>query len=237
MKRLKIVWPLLFLVLSAGCALFTTVTTQKLQAEIPKGVLAVLDKGSNKEHTEQNFLIIKNEDNSPLYKNEASEKIRREYNITVIADDLTELDPIKSLLSRGWQLCLAGIYFLAMLWIWKAAIGHIVRGYMEYKSQKISKTAARLCAGVFLYLASVGIWYLLICYIDIPQQYLPIAGIWDVGYILNEIQNFHEKVQKFGNQIPVLKDIWRAGKTALIGYGSSILLFLPGWVGMFCRKN
>ena len=180
---------------------------------------------------------MEKEDGSPLYKNGAVERIRKEYGITVSEDDLTELDPVKSLLSQSWKLYLAGVYFLIMLCIWKAAIRCITRGYTESTTQKISRTTKRICFGGFLYLASIGIWYLLICFIDFPQQYLPIAGIWDFGYILDEVRGFYDKVQKFGEQVPVLRAAWRAGRTALIGYGASILLFLPGWVGIFCRRN
>ena len=234
MKVLRNIWPLFFLLLSVACAVFTTVKIGESQRELPGGVLAVLDK---EEGTEQDFLIVEKEDGSPLYKNGAVEEIRKKYGITVSEDDLTELDPVKSLLSQSWKLYLAGVYFLVMLCIWKAAMGCIVRGYTECKNQKILKTTVRICSGAFLYLVSVGIWYLLICFIDIPQQYLPIAGIWDVGYIVEEIREFYEKSQKLGEQVSVLKEAWQAGKMALIGYGASILLFLPGWMGIICRKN
>lgn len=234
MKVLRNIWPLFFLLLSVACAVFITVKLGEHQNGLPGGVLAVLDK---EEGAEQDFLIVEKEDGSSLYKNGAVERIRKEYGITVSEDDLTELNPIKSLLSQGWKLYLAGVYFLIMLCIWKAAIRCITRGYTECKAQKISKTTKRICFGGFLYLASIGIWYLLICFIDIPQQYLPIAGIWDFGYIVDEVRGFYDKVLKFGEQVPVLSDAWRAGRTALIGYGASILLFLPGWVGIFCRRN
>ena len=234
MKVLRNICPLLFLLLSLACAAYTTVQIGERQKNLPGGVLAVLDK---EEGAEQDYLIVEKEDGSPLYKNGAVEKIQKQYGITVSEDDLTELDPVKSLLSQSWKLYLAGVYLLAMLCIWKAAMGCIVRGYTECKDQKILKTTVRICSGVFLYLVSVGIWYLLICFIDIPQQYLPIAGIWDVGYIVEEIREFYEKSQKLGEQVSVLKEAWQAGKMALIGYGASILLFLPGWMGIICRKN
>ena len=234
MKVLRNICPLLFLLLSLACAAYTTVQIGERQKNLPGGVLAVLDK---EEGAEQDFLIVEKEDGSPLYKNGAVEKIQKKYGITVSEDDLTELDPVKSLLSQSWKLYLAGVYLLVMLCIWKAAMGCIVRGYTECKNQKIIKTTVRICSGAFLYLVSVGIWYLLICFIDIPQQYLPIAGIWDVGYIVEEIREFYEKSQKLGEQVSVLKEAWQAGKMALIGYGASILLFLPGWMGIICRKN
>ena len=234
MKVLRNICPLLFLLLSLACAAYTTVQIGERQKNLPGGVLAVLDK---EEGAEQDFLIVEKEDGSPLYKNGAVEKIQKKYGITVSEDDLTELDPVKSLLSQSWKLYLAGVYLLVMLCIWKAAMGCIVRGYTECKDQKILKTTVRICSGAFLYLVSVGIWYLLICFIDITQQYLPIAGIWDVGYIVEEIREFYEKSQKLGEQVSVLKVAWQAGKTALLGYGASILLFLPGWIGMICRKN
>ena len=234
MKVLRNICPLLFLLLSLACAAYTTVQIREYQRNLPGGVLAVLDK---EEGAEQDFLIVEKEDGSPLYKNGAVEKIQKKYGITVSEDNLTELDPVKSLLSQSWKLYLAGVYFLVMLCIWKVAMGCIVRGYTECKNQKIIKTAVRICSGAFLYLVSVGIWYLLICFIDIPQQYLPIAGIWDVGYIVEEIREFYEKSQKLGEQVSVLKEAWQAGKMALIGYGASILLFLPGWMGIICRKN
>ena len=234
MKVLRNICPLLFLLLSLACAAYTTVQIGEYQRNLPGGVLAVLDK---EEGAEQDFLIVEKEDGSPLYKNGAVERIQKKYGITVSEDALTELDPVKSLLSQSWKLYLAGVYLLVMLCIWKAAMGCIVRGYTECKDQKILKTTVRICSGVFLYLVSVGIWYLLICFIDIPQQYLPIAGIWDFGYIVDEVRGFYDKVLKFGEQVPVLSDAWRAGRTALIGYGASILLFLPGWVGIFCRRN
>ena len=234
MKVLRNICPLLFLLLSLACAAYTTVQIREYQRNLPGGVLAVLDK---EEGAEQDFLIVEKEDGSPLYKNGAVEEIQKKYGITVSEDDLTELDPVKSLLSQSWKLYLAGVYFLVMLCIWKAAMGYIVRGYTECKNQKILKTTVRICSGAFLYLVSVGIWYLLICFIDIPQQYLPIAGIWDVGYIVEEIREFYEKSQKLGEQVSVLKEAWQAGKMALIGYGASILLFLPGWMGIICRKN
>ena len=234
MKVLRNICPLLFLLLSLACAAYTTVQIREYQRNLPGGVLAVLDK---EEGAEQDFLIVEKEDGSPLYKNGAVEKIQKKYHITVSEDDLTELDPVKSLLSQSWKLYLAGVYFLVMQCIWKAAMGCIVRGYTECKNQKIIKTTVRICSGAFLYLVSVGIWYLLICFIDIPQQYLPIAGIWDVGYIVEEIREFYEKSQKLGEQVSVLKEAWQAGKMALIGYGASILLFLPGWMGIICRKN
>ena len=223
MKALRNIWPLFFLLLSVACAVFITVKLGEHQNGLPGGVLAVLDK---EDGAKQDFLIVEKEDG-----------IRKEYGITVSEDDLTELNPIKSLLSQGWKLYLAGVYFLIMLCIWKAAIRCITRGYTECKAQKISKTTKRICFGGFLYLASIGIWYLLICFIEIPQQYLPIAGIWDFGYIVDEVRGFYDKVQKFGEQVPILRDAWRVGRTALIGYGASILLFFPGWLGMFCRKN
>ena len=234
MKVLKNIWPLFFLLLSAACAVFTAVRIGELQRELPGGVLAVLDK---EEGREQDFLIVEKGDGSSLYKNGAVERIRKEYGITVSEEDLTELTPIKSLLSQSWKIYLAGVYFLVMLWIWKAAIRCITRGYTECKNQEIIKTTARICSGVFLYLISVGIWYLLICFTDIPQQYLPIAGIWDLGYIADEIRGFYEKARSLGAQAPVLADAWSAGRTAMIGYGVSILLFLPGWIGIICRKN
>ena len=234
MKVLRNICPLLFLLLSLACAAYTTVQIGERQKNLPGGVLAVLDK---EEGAEQDFLIVEKEDGSPLYKNGAIERIQKKYGITVSEDALTELDPVKSLLSQSWKLYLAGVYLLVMLCIWKAAMGCIVRGYTECKDQKILKTTVRICSGAFLYLVSVGIWYLLICFIDIPQQYLPIAGIWDVGYIVEEIREFYEKSQKLGEQVSVLKEAWQAGKMALIGYGASILLFLPGWMGIICRKN
>ena len=234
MKVLRNICPLLFLLLSLACAAYTTVQIGERQKNLPGGVLAVLDK---EEGAEQDYLIVEKEDGSPLYKNGAVERIQKKYGITVSEDALTELDPVKSLLSQSWKLYLAGVYFLVMLCIWKAAMGCIVRGYTECKNQKIIKTTVRICSGAFLYLVSVGIWYLLICFIDIPQQYLPIAGIWDVGYIVEEIREFYEKSQKLGEQVSVLKEAWQAGKMALIGYGASILLFLPGWMGIICRKN
>ena len=234
MKVLRNIWPLFFLLLSVACAVFTTVKIGESQRELPGGVLAVLDK---EEGAKQEFLIVEKEDGSPLYKNGAVERIREENGITVSENDLTELTPIKSLLSQSWKLYLAGVYFLLMLCIWKVAMRCIVKGYTECKNQKIFKTTVRICSGAFLYLVSVGIWYLLICFIDIPQQYLPIAGIWDVGYIVEEIREFYEKSQKLGEQVSVLKEAWQAGKMALIGYGASILLFLPGWMGIICRKN
>ena len=234
MKVMRNIWPLFFLLLSVVCAVFVTVRIGERQSELPGGVLAVLDK---EEGAEQEFLIVEKEDGSPLYKNGAVERIREENGITVSENDLTELTPIKSLLSQSWKLYLAGVYFLLMLCIWKVAMRCIVKGYTECKNQKIFKTTVRICSGAFLYLVSVGIWYLLICFIDIPQQYLPIAGIWDVGYIVEEIREFYEKSQKLGEQVSVLKEAWQAGKMALIGYGASILLFLPGWMGIICRKN
>ena len=234
MKVMRNIWPLFFLLLSVVCAVFVTVRIGDRQSELPGGVLAVLDK---EEGAKQEFLIVEKEDGSPLYKNGAVERIREENGITVSENDLTELTPIKSLLSQSWKLYLAGVYFLLMLCIWKVAMRCIVKGYTECKNQKIFKTTVRICSGAFLYLVSVGIWYLLICFIDIPQQYLPIAGIWDVGYIVEEIREFYEKSQKLGEQVSVLKVAWQAGKTALLGYGASILLFLPGWIGMICRKN
>ncbi len=234
MKVMRNIWPLFFLLLSVVCAVFVTVRIGDRQSELPGGVLAVLDK---EEGAKQEFLIVEKEDGSPLYKNGAVERIREENGITVSENDLTELTPIKSLLSQSWKLYLAGVYFLLMLCIWKVAMRCIVKGYTECKNQKIFKTTVRICSGAFLYLVSVGIWYLLICFIDIPQQYLPIAGIWDVGYIVEEIREFYEKSQKLGEQVSVLKEAWQAGKMALIGYGASILLFLPGWMGIICRKN
>ena len=234
MKVMRNIWPLFFLLLSVVCAVFVTVRIGDRQSELPGGVLAVLDK---EEGAKQEFLIVEKEDGSPLYKNGAVERIREENSITVSENDLTELTPIKSLLSQSWKLYLAGVYFLLMLCIWKVAMRCIVKGYTECKNQKIFKTTVRICSGAFLYLVSVGIWYLLICFIDIPQQYLPIAGIWDVGYIVEEIREFYEKSQKLGEQVSVLKEAWQAGKMALIGYGASILLFLPGWMGIICRKN
>ena len=232
MKVMRNIWPLFFLLLSVVCAVFVRIGDR--QSELPGGVLAVLDK---EEGAKQEFLIVEKEDGSPLYKNGAVERIREENGITVSENDLTELTPIKSLLSQSWKLYLAGVYFLLMLCIWKVAMRCIVKGYTECKNQKIFKTTVRICSGAFLYLVSVGIWYLLICFIDIPQQYLPIAGIWDVGYIVEEIREFYEKSQKLGEQVSVLKEAWQAGKMALIGYGASILLFLPGWMGIICRKN
>ena len=234
MKVMRNIWPLFFLLLSVVCAVFVTVRIGDRQSELPGGVLAVLDK---EEGAKQEFLIVEKEDGSPLYKNGAVERIREENGITVSENDLTELTPIKSLLSQSWKLYLAGVYFLLMLCIWKVAMRCIVKGYTECKNQKIFKTTVRICSGAFLYLVSVGIWYLLICFIDIPQQYLPIAGIWDVGYIVEEIREFYEKSQKLGEQVSVLKEAWQAGKMALIGYGASILLFLPGWMGIICRKK
>ncbi len=234
MKVMRNIWPLFFLLLSVVCAVFVTVRIGDRQSGLPGGVLAVLDK---EEGAKQEFLIVEKEDGSPLYKNGAVERIREENGITVSENDLTELTPIKSLLSQSWKLYLAGVYFLLMLCIWKVAMRCIVKGYTECKNQKIFKTTVRICSGAFLYLVSVGIWYLLICFIDIPQQYLPIAGIWDVGYIVEEIREFYEKSQKLGEQVSVLKEAWQAGKMALIGYGASILLFLPGWMGIICRKN
>ena len=134
MKALRNIWPLFFLLLSVACAVFITVKLGKHQNGLPGGVLAVLDK---EEGAEQDFLIVEKEDGSPLYKNGAVERIRKEYGITVSENDLTELDPIKSLLSQGWKLYLAGVYFLIMLCIWKAAIRCIKRGYTECKAQKI----------------------------------------------------------------------------------------------------
>lgn len=233
MKLLKRIIPWLFLVLSLGCALFTAVRTETLQRNLLGGVLAVLDQENG---TGENHLIVEREDGSPLYKNGAAERIRKEYGIILSNDRLTELDPVKKLLSQSWKFCLAGIYFLTMLWIWKVSMGCIVRGYTGCKSQKITKTAAEIFLGILLYLSSLGIWYCLICFIDIPQQYIPLAGIWDLGYIAGEIRGFHEKVQSLGEQIPVLADAWRAGKTALVGYGASILLFLPGWAALFSLR-
>ena len=234
MKVIRNIWPLFFLLLSVICAVFTAFKIGELQRELPGGVLAILDK---EEGTDQDFIKKKKEDGSPLYKNGAVERIRKEYGITVSEDDLTELSPIKSLLSQSWKLYLAGFYFLLMLCIWKAAIVCITRGYEQCKIQKIPKTAGKICFGGFLYLAAIGIWYLLICFIDIPQQYLPIAGIWDVGYIVDEVRGFYDKVQKFGKLVPILRDIWMTGRTALIGYGVSILLFFPGWIGIIAAKN
>ena len=234
MKVMRNIWPLFFLLLSVVCAVFVTVRIGDRQSELPGGVLAVLDK---EEGAKQEFLIVEKEDGSPLYKNGAVERIQKENGITVSENALTELTPIKSLLSQSWKLYLAGVYFLLLLCIWKAAMRCIVKGYTECKNQENFKTTVRIGAGAFLYLVSVGIWYLLICFIDIPQQYLPIAGIWDVGHIVDEIREFYEKSQKLGEQVSVLKVAWQAGKTALLGYGASILLFLPGWIGMICRKN
>ena len=95
----------------------------------------------------------------------------------------------------------------------------------------------RIGIGVFLYLASIGLWYLIICHIEIPQQYLPIAGIWDLGYIVEEIQGFYQKALNLGSQIPELRDVWKAGSAALKGYGVSIFVLLPGWAGLVLRKN
>lgn len=234
MKVLKSIWPLFFLLLSVAFAVSITVQIRECQKALPEGILAVWDKESGKR---QDFLIVEKEDNSPLYKNEAIERIRREYGIAVSEDELTELSPIKSLLSQSWKLYLTGLYFLLMLCIWKAAIACITRGYEQCKRQRFSKTAGRICFGGFLYLTSIGIWYLLICFADIPQQYLPIDGIWDLGYIADEIRGFYEKAQSLGAQAPVLADAWNAGRTALMGYGISLLLFLPGWGGIFFRKR
>ena len=234
MKVLKSIWPLFFLLLSVAFAVSITVQIRECQKALPGGILAVWDKESGKR---QDFLIVEKEDGSPLYKNEAIERIQREYGIIVSEDELTELIPIKSLLSQSWKLYLTGVYFLLMLCIWKAAMRYIVKGYTECKNQEIFKTTVRIGSGAFLYLISVGIWYLLICFIDIPQQYLPIAGIWDVGYIVDEVRGFYDKVQKFKEQVPVLRDAWRTGRMALSGYGASILVFLPGWMGIICRKN
>lgn len=227
MKVLRNIWPLFFLLLSVACAVFTTVKTGESQRELPGGVLAILDK---EEGTEQDFLIVEKEDGSPLYKNGAVEEIRKKYGITVSEDDLTELDPVKSLLSQSWKLYLAGVYFLVMLCIWKAAMGCIVRGYTECKNQKILKTTVRICSGAFLYLVSVGIWYLLICFIDIPQQYLPIAGIWDIGYIVDEIREFYRESEGIASTISYIGEIRAVGSFTMRGYIIAIILFLPFWI-------
>ena len=233
MKVLRNICPLLFLLLSLACAAYTTVQIREYQRNLPGGVLAVLDK---EEGAEQDFLIVEKEDGSPLYKNGAVEKIQKKYGITVLEDDLTELDPVKSLLSQSWKLYLAGVYLLAMLCIWKAAMGCIVRGYTECKDQKILKTTVRICSGVFLYLVSVGIWYLLICFIDIPQQYLPIAGIWDVGYVVDEIREFYRESEGIAGTIPYIGEIRTAGSFALRGYIIAIILFIPFWIRILFFK-
>ena len=102
MKVLRNICPLLFLLLSLACAAYTTVQIREYQRNLPGGVLAVLDK---EEGAEQDFLIVEKEDGSPLYKNGAVEEIQKKYGITVSEDDLTELDPVKSLLSQSWKLC------------------------------------------------------------------------------------------------------------------------------------
>ena len=81
----------------------------------------------------------------------------------------------------------------------------------------------------FLYLVSVGIWYLLICFIDIPQQYLPIAGIWDVGYVVDEIREFYRESEDIGGTISYIGKIRTAGSFALRGYLIAIILFIPFW--------
>lgn len=233
MMRLKKILPLLFLLFSVECAVVTAKRTEAIQRKLPGGVLAV----TNEEDAEEAFIIVEKEDDSPLYKNGAVEILREKYGIEVSKDEITELDPIKELLSQGWKLYLLSMYFLIMLWVWKKSIGYIVRGYTEFRQQELSKTAGRICFGVSLYLISIAVWYRLLCFVEIPQQYLPTVGIWDVGYFVEEIRDFHKKVQVLGDSVPVFEDVWRAGKAALVGYGLSVLLFLPGWIGMMCRKE
>ena len=233
MKVMRNIWPLFFLLLSVVCAVFVTVRIGDRQSELPGGVLAVLDK---EEGAKQEFLIVEKEDGSPLYKNGAVERIREENGITVSENDLTELTPIKSLLSQSWKLYLAGVYFLLMLCIWKVAMRCIVKGYTECKNQKIFKTTVRICSGAFLYLVSVGIWYLLICFIDIPQQYLPIAGIWDVGYVVDEIREFYRESEDIAGTISYIGEIRTAGSFALRGYLIAIILFIPFWIRILFFK-
>ena len=79
MKALRNIWPLFFLLLSVACAVFITVKLGEHQNGLPGGVLAVLDK---EDGAKQDFLIVEKEDGSPLYKNGAVERIRKEYGIT-----------------------------------------------------------------------------------------------------------------------------------------------------------
>lgn len=227
MKILKNIVPLFFLLLSVGCAVLTAIKTEKIQREFPGGVLAVLYE---EEKTKPDFLIIEKKNGSPLYKNGAIEEIRKKYGITVSEEQLIEMDSIKSLLSQSWKLFLAGVYFLVMLCAWKAAVGYIVIGYTEYKNQKIFKTTVRIFSGAFLYLASVGIWYLMIRYIDIPQQYLPLGGIWDVGYIVDEIKEFYRESEEIANTVSLIAEIRAVGNFTMRRYMIAIMLFIPFWI-------
>ena len=68
------------------------------------------------------------------------------------------------------------------------------------------------------------------------QQYLPIAGIWDVGYVVDEIREFYRESEGIADTIPYIGEIRAAGSFALRGYLIAIILFIPFWIRILFFK-
>lgn len=232
MKILKKNWSYLFLFLAAITALATALQVQKIQSSIPNGILAV-----SEEFPEQPFALIEAENESPLYKNAAIQKIKQTYYIEVSQKDLLELTPVKSVLSQGGVFWLAAVYILMMLWIWKFSLAYFSVSYLEHRKQKLSQTAGQIWIGILLYLISIRIWDFLMSNMKIPQQYLSPTGVWDIPYFIREILNFYQSTAHMSETLPWIQEIRTASMISIAGYASGFLLFLPYWLKLMLTRK
>ena len=78
---------------------------------------------------------------------------------------------------------------------------------------------------------------IMICFIEIPQQYLPLAGIWDLGYIIEEVKDFYRETDKIAGKVIYVQKIRAAGSIAVKGYLSAFLLYSPFWIRLQNKKS